>query len=294
MELRYLRYFLAVAETLHFSRAAVRLHLTQPALSRQIRDLENELGVALLRRHGTETKLTVAGERFLKRTREILDLAERSVREAQETSHVVRLGHYGALWVDYYGPALRAFAKRFPKISLHAVEQTPVELVESLRQGEVDIALLGPADPNLHQEFSMRRLGELPALIAMGASNPLAKRRKLALEDLRNASWIVWDERDFPARVAPLRDAAKLAGFTPRIVGKVDSVASLFVQLTSSQAVGYVLPMTKKLPHAGVVFAKLKPPGIAFPMDLVWRRDAAATSAVVALAQLLETVAPNR
>jgi len=294
MELRHLRYFLAVAETLHFSRAAVRLHLTQPALSRQIRDLESELGVALLRRHGTETKLTAAGEFFLRRTREILDLAERSVREVQEVSQVVRLGHYGALWVDYYGPALRAFAKRFPKISLQAVEQTPVELVESLRQGVVDIALLGPADPKLHKEFFVRRLGELPALIAMGASNPLAKRRKIALESLREAPWIVWDERDFPARVAPLRDAAKLAGFAPRIAGKVDSVASLFVQLASSRAVGYVFPMTKKLPHAGVIFAELKPPGIAFPMDLAWRRDAATTSAVGVLAELLATVAPNK
>jgi DNA-binding transcriptional LysR family regulator len=293
MELRHLRYFLAVAETLHFSRAAVRLHLTQPALSRQIRDLESELGVALLRRHGTETKLTAAGERFLKRTREILELAERSVREVKEASQVVRLGHYGALWVDYYGPALREFTKRFPKVSLQAVEQTPVELVESLRQGEVDIALLGPAGPKLGREFSVRRLGELSALIAVGVSNPLAKRRKIALEDLRDAAWIVWDERDFPARVAPLWDAAKLAGFAPRIAGKADSVASLFVQLASSRAVGYVLPMTKKLPHAGIVFVELKPPGFAFPMDLAWRRDAAGTSEVVALSRLLATVAPN-
>ena len=140
----------------------------------------------------------------------------------------------------------------------------------------------------------MRRLGEFPALIAMGAANPLAKRRRIALEDLRDAPWIVWDERDFPARVAPLRDAAKLAEFTPRIAGKVDSVASLFVQLASSQAVGYVLPMTRKLPHAGVTFAELKPPGIAFPMDLAWRRDTAARSEVVVLAQLLATVAPNK
>jgi hypothetical protein len=110
---------------------------------------------------------------------------------------------------------------------------------------------------------------------------------------LRDAAWIVWDERDFPARVAPLWDAAKLAGFAPRIAGKADSVASLFVQLASSRAVGYVLPMTKKLPHAGIVFVELKPPGFAFPMDLAWRRDAAGTSEVVALSRLLATVAPN-
>jgi DNA-binding transcriptional LysR family regulator len=177
---------------------------------------------------------------------------------------------------------------------LQAVEQTPVELVESLRRGEIDIAMLGVAGPKLHKEFFVRRLGELSALLALSASSPLAKRRKIALADLRAAEWIVWDEKDFPGRVAPLRDAAKVAGFTPRIAGKVDSVASLFVRLANSQAAGYVLPMTKKLPHAGVVFAELRAPGIVFPMDVAWRRDLAAGSPVAVLVRMLATVAPNK
>lgn len=292
MELRHLRYFVAAAECLHFSRAAAQLHVTQPALSRQIRDLEEELGAALFRRHGTATMLTAAGSRFLGRAREILDLAERAAHEARAAGSELRLGHYGTLWVDRYGPALRAFGKRFPKIALQAVEKTPVELVAALRRGEVDVALIGPAGEELRGEFAVRRLEVMPALVAMSGSHPLAKRRRLALEELRGQSWIVWDERDFPSRVAPLREAAAAAGFEPRIAGTADSVASLLVQLATGRSLGYVLPMTRKIPHAGVVLSELRPPGIGLAMDVVWCRDAAADSPVAALVELLATVRP--
>jgi len=295
MELRHLRYFLAVAETLHFSRAAVRLHLTQPALSRQIRDLENQLGAVLLRRHGTETRLTAAGERFLLRTREILDLAERSVCEVQATAQVVRFGHYGTLWVDYYAPALQAFARRFPKVSLQAVEQTPVELIAALRHGDVDLALLGPTEKTLGREFAVRRVGEVSAMVAMNAAHPLAKRRRLSMSDLRRAAWIGWDGKSFPGREAPLRKAAAAAGFNPVVAGHADSVASLFVRLATDPAViGYVLPMSKKLPHSGLVFCALKPPGIVFAMDVAWERKANASGYLSVLAELLATVPPEK
>jgi len=295
MELRHLRYFLAVAETLHFSRAAARLHITQPALSRQIRDLENELGLALLRRHGTETKLTAAGARFLVRTREILEQTERAVQEVRNASRVIRLGHYGTLWVEYYAPALRAFAKRFPHVSLQAVEQTPVELIAGLRRGEIDLALLGPTEKTLGREFAVRRVGEVKALVAMNAAHTLAKRRSLSMLDLRLGAWVVWDERSFPGREAPLRKASAAAGFEPVIAGCADSVASLFVRLaTDSTALGYVLPMSKKLPHSGIVFCALKPPGIVFTMDAAWDRRADAHGQLSALAELLATVPPPR
>jgi DNA-binding transcriptional LysR family regulator len=294
MELRHLRYFVAVAETLNFSRAAERLNLTQPALSRQIRDLEGDLGVVLFRRQGSSTSLTLAGRRFFGRAREILDLAARAAAEAKDVAASVRLGHYGTLWVDYFGPALRAFAKNSREVVLHAVEQTPVELLASLRRGEVDVALIGPATPEIQKEFEVKRLGILPALVAMGTSHPLAKKRKVSLDELRDSPWIVWDEKEFPGRVTPLRDAAKCAGFEPRIEGKADSVGSLFVRLANSKAAGYVLPMSRKLPHAGVVFSELRSPGISFPMDVVWRRETQQHAAVRELVRLLATVPTSR
>jgi DNA-binding transcriptional LysR family regulator len=294
MELRHLRYFVAVADALHFSRAAGRLNLTQPALSRQIRDLEDELGVALLRRHGAQTTLTPAGARFVERAKEILAAAERAADEARATARVVRFGHYGALWANYCAPALRAFVRRFPQLTLQPVELSPGDLAVALRRGEVDMALLGPVNAALRREFATRRLGVMPAMLAIGAGNPLAKRRAHALADLREAEWVGWDERAFPGRGALLREAAAAAGFKPRVTRTVDSLASILMHATTSRAIGYVLPISKKFPHSGVVFAALKPPAIVFEMNVAWRRTAGAAERLPALAELLATTPPAR
>jgi len=294
MELRHLRYFVAVAETLHFSRAATRLHLTQPALSRQIRDLETELGTPLLLRHGTVTSLTPAGSAFLVRTREILAAVDRATAEARTAGRQLRIGHYGTLWLDHFAPALRTYARRFPGRALHTEERTAAGLIDGLRRGELDFALLGTVDAALKHEFATRRLVELPLLIALGAANPLAKRRRLALADLASAEWIAWDEAAFPGRAALLERAAATAGFRPRVVGSVDGVASMFLRVSTSDAISYVLPMSQKLPHAGVVFAALKEPGLVLAMHAAWRRDGDPDGRLAALAAQLAGAAPSR
>lgn len=294
MELRHLRYFVAVAEHLHFSRAAAQLHLTQPALSRQIRDLETELGVKLLQRHGTRTALTPAGERFRARARELLAAADAAVEEARTAARQMRFGHYGSLWVDYYAPGLRAFARRFPDVAIQPVELTPAELVAALRRGELDVALLGPASDALRREFVTRRLGATQAVLAIGAGNPLAKRRAYRLAELKDARWLEWDEGAFPGRGALLREAAAAAGFRLRVAHRVDSVASVFMRVATSDAIGYVLPMARKLPHAGVAFAAIKgPPSIEFEMNLGWRRDSEAGARHEALADCLAAAPPR-
>ena len=176
--------------------------------------------------------------------------------------------------------------------TLQPVELSPAELAVALRRGELDMALLGPVNDALRREFATRLLGAMPAMLAMGAGNPLAKRRVHALADLRAAEWVVWDERSFPGRGALLHEAAAAAGFKPRVVHTVDSLASMFMHATTSHAVGYVLPISKKFPHSGVVFAALKPPAIVFEMNVAWRRTAAASECLPELAELLATTPP--
>lgn len=275
MELRHLRYFIAVAETLNFSRAAARLHLTQPALSRQIRDLEEELGCRLLLRGpNARTELTPAGGQLLVRARVLLAEADQLAADLRESATHLRFGHFGVLWLNHFSPALRRFARRHPRLKLDPVELTPRELAAGLRRGEVDVALLGRADVAAHREMASRRLVVYPVRLALAAGHPLAKRRRLKLAELRDARWISWDEREFPGRKQVLVDACRAAGFRPRIVLETDSMASLFVQVATGDLVGHVLPMSERLPHEGVVFAELDPPG-SFVSELhaVWRRD---------------------
>jgi DNA-binding transcriptional LysR family regulator len=106
-------------------------------------------------------------------------------------------------------------------------------------------------------------------------------------EELREARWARWDDRSFPGRTALLTRATRRAGFTPKPGQIVDSVAAMFVAVATSLEIGYVLPMSRKLPHDGVVFAELKPPGIAIEMNIAWRRGAANDNRLQELANAL-------
>lgn len=275
VELRHLRYFVAVAEALSFSRAAARLRLTQPALSRQIRDLEEELGCPLLRRgRQARTELTPEGRKLLAGAKPLLAAAEQLAKEIRVAGARLRLGHYGTLWLDYFTPGLRRFAKTNPGVMLEPVDLNPGELPDALRCGDVEVAMLGMVDAGLRREFQTRLIGAVPTQIVMAATHPLAKRRVLRLADLRDADWASWDEKEFPGRKQLLVDACRRAGFRPRIVHDADSVASLLVQVATSATVGHSLPMAAQLPHQGVVFARVDPvDAMMFEMHVAWRRD---------------------
>jgi DNA-binding transcriptional LysR family regulator len=274
MELRHLRYFIAVAEALNFSRAAARLHVTQPALSRQIRDLEEELGCTLLRRGANaRTELTPEGRALLEGARGVVDAADRLAARVRDGAARFRFGHYGVLWLDHFSPALRRFAQRHRKLKLEPVELTPRELPEALRRGDVDLALIGLGDAALRREFHTQVVSTYSVLLALGANHPLAKKRKLRLSDLREAEWVTWNEREFPGRKQGLINACRAAGFRPRIAFETDSMASMFVHVATSEAVGHVIPATRRMPHEGVVFAEIDPPdAFRSEMSAAWRR----------------------
>lgn len=274
MELRHLRYFVAVAEALNFSRAAARLHVTQPALSRQIRDLETELGCRLLHRGANaRTELTSEGRRLLTGAKEVLAAATQLAAEVRGPAARLRLGHYGPLWLDHFSTALHRFAKRHPHVLLQPVELTPGTLPGALRRGEVEVALLGQADRALQREFQVRRVAAAPGQLVLPAAHPLAKRRRLRLRELRTASWVSWDEVEFPGRKQLLVAACRREGFRPRIVQLTDSIASMLVRVATSDVVGHSLPMAARFPHPGVVFTRVDPAdAMVFDMNVGWRK----------------------
>lgn len=296
MELRHLRYFVAVAEALNFSRAAERLNLTQPALSRQIRDLELELGCLLLRRGANaRTELTPEGRHFFVGAQQLLAAAEKLIAGVRAEGARLRLGHYGVLWLDYFSPVLRRFAQKHPQVTLQPVELTPRELAGALRRGEIDLALIGQADAALSREFHARQVATYASLLALPATHPLAKRRKLRLVELRDANWVSWDEKEFPGRRQKLLDACRKAGFRPRIVLETDSMASLFVHVATGGVVGHVIPMAKRMPHEGVVFTDIDPPSaLASDMQVVWRKNEPRGALIEALVAAMAASAPLR
>ena len=186
MELRHLRYFVAVAEELHFGRAAVRLHMAQPPLSQQIRKLEEELEVKLFLRARRRVELTHAGRVFLVEARQVLSLAERAADAAKRADR----GQIGPLVVAC-GPIavhtvlptiLRAFRARFPEVGITLRELTMLEVPEALQQRTADVGLLMPyfQSETLQREIVLT----VPMVAALPKSHPLAGRRRIRLNQL--------------------------------------------------------------------------------------------------------------
>lgn len=270
MELRQLRTFVAVAEHGGITKAAHALRLTQPALSRQLRTLEAELEVELLRRLPTGVRITPAGARLLVRARQLLALAGQAVEESREAASRIRLGHYGPLWLDYFSGALRRWQRRFQHLKLEPVEMTSRAMEEALRRGELDFALVGRLSGSGLASFSRCRVAEVCAVLALAASHERAKRRVLSLADLRGEAWLGWNDHDFPGRNEPLQRAAAAAGFEPRWAGQMDSAGSMLLRLAAGREVAVVLPMSRKLPHPGVVFTRLRGDPVRYELDVAW------------------------
>src|SRR3954463_8499423 len=215
MELRHLRYFIAVAEELHFRRAAERLHMSQPPLSQQIRQLEEEVGVQLLTRNQRRVELTAAGAAFLVRAREILDAIEDAARQARRVQRGEggRLGGgvVGAAMYSFVPELLRAFREQAPDIALRLHELGTTEQLRQLDDGRLDVGFL--RTPGRWPGLAVETALEEPVLGARPAGPPLAKRPFLRLGDLEGESLVLLTPAGSPGLRAVLSGAiAQLGG----------------------------------------------------------------------------------
>src|SRR5579884_1861115 len=183
MELRHLRYFIVVAEQLHFSRAAEILHMAQPPLSQQIQSLEEELGVPLLIRTKRSVRLTAAGKAFLIEAKKVIAQAERAV----EAAHQAHNGVIGRLDIGFVGTALaemlpailKTFRERYPLVETKLHNLVTAEQVQALREGQIQVGILHPPilDGSLHLEIIYR----VPMVVALPADHDLAEQESIAL-----------------------------------------------------------------------------------------------------------------
>src|SRR6266705_5132220 len=186
MELRHLRYFLAVGEALNFTRAAAQLRVAQPALSRQVQDLEDEIGVDLVRRSPRGVTLTAEGRLFLDEVRELLKRADESVEKVRALAR----GEYGELHVGYapsptveiLPPALAAFQKAFPRVRVLLHDFSEQELIDGLRNGRLELALMprGTGLQSVGLEFETLR--SYPICVAVAPTHRFARRKIITLE----------------------------------------------------------------------------------------------------------------
>ncbi|MCV7421929.1 LysR family transcriptional regulator [Mycobacterium yunnanensis] len=278
MELRHLRYFRAVAEELHFGRAAERLHIAQPPLSQQVRQLERELGVSLLTRSTRRVELTRAGEAYLRRTIAILD----AVDDAGHQARRVAQGLEGHLWIGCVGSAtysvlprlVRALREQLPQveISIRGEMLAPAQL-DALRNRDVDIALLRPPvdDPAIRTEHVRRdRL-----MVAVPSAHRLASRDTLRVDDLRAEDVIAHAGQDRSVMGRLLTAMCADAGFVPQIRQEVSETSTLVTLVAAGLGIAVVPAPTADLDVAGVTYRPLEPATLGVDLVAAHLGDAA-------------------
>ena len=246
MDLRHLRYFVAVAEELHFTRAAARLGIQQPPLSQQIRQLEDELGSKLFKRLTRGVELTESGTFLLKEARLILDQVERTKIAVQGlargTSGHIRVGFSNA---SYFNPVvsqvIRDYRERYPDVVLTPVQSVTAELVQALHEARVDVAFLRAPfdDAGLGSELIV----EEPLVAVVPAIHALAAQREVALARLAREPFLMFPRTTSPGFYDSIISACQQAGFSPRLGQEAPDIPSL-VHLVGAGFGVSVVPMS--------------------------------------------------
>jgi DNA-binding transcriptional LysR family regulator len=274
MDLRHLRYFVAVAEELHFGRAAARVHIAQPALSRQIRALEDEMGLRLFERDRRRVALTAAGLAFLDEARSLLAHVERAVDAARRADR----GEFGSLRIGYV-PAVvttglpeivRAFRKRFPGVDVRLEEMNPALQVEALLGERVDVGFVrGP----LHEPaLATQTVLEEPLVAALPSGHRLGRFKQLGVAMLAGEPFVLQARSRGPGSHDQILAVCRGAGFSPRVVqeGSQLDVVSL---VASGAGVAIVPASLRAIRRAGVLYRPLDERPMT-KLDMVWKKDA--------------------
>jgi DNA-binding transcriptional LysR family regulator len=277
MELRHLRYFVAVAEELHFGHAASRLHTSQPSLSQQIRNLERELKVQLLVRTKRRVELAPAGHRFLEEARDILAKADRAVglaREAarEETRRLV-IGIYPETDWRLLGRALRLFGEHVPSVEILFDNLTPEAQVEALHGGRIDLGFVAlPIDA---EGLASEVTGRVRLMVALPEKHPKARSARLRLQDLSKEAYTLWPRHFSPASYDQLLEVFRRAGFGPPITmaGDLPSTHTVLGMIAAGLTIALVDPALRQMGAPGVVFRELAGQGVFIETGVIYRRD---------------------
>jgi len=273
MELRQLRYLTALADERNFTRAAAREHIAQPALSQQVRRLEEEVGLALVDRTTRRVSLTGAGELLVARARRILAEVEAANAEMQGLSGI-HTGHVTIGAMHTMGPvdlslALAIFHERHPGVQLTVREQASEELAELLRIDELDLAFLSVTERVESRELGLQQLVSEELVVILCREHRLARRRHIRMGELRDEQFISWREG---ARLRELLvSAGRDAGFEPRVT--VASSEGHRIRRLVARGVGVaILPRSDAdSPGADVAVATLIEPPLTRDITLAWR-----------------------
>ena len=266
MELRHLRYFVAVAETCHFGQAAQRLHMAQAAVSQAIRQLESQLGAPLFTRTTRHVSLTPAGEFLLDEARRILDAVDASAVGVRRVAD----GHRGLVRIGFTPTAVFT---HLPPVALEVQADllTP-QLRTMLHEGTLDVAVLRP--PAAGDDIAVRAIESEPLIVALPAEHRLAAEPEIGMLDLRSEGFVLFEAGDSAVNEAVLR-ACRDAGFTPRRDHVAPNTAVMLALVAAGLGIALVPGSARSIQLAGVQFRDVADAG-SIEIALAWREHPSA------------------
>jgi DNA-binding transcriptional LysR family regulator len=277
MELRHIRYFLAVAEERNFTRAAARIGIGQPPLSQQIKDLESEIGAPLFHRIPQGAELTEAGRAFLENVQVIPHQAERAIRAARRAAR----GEIGSLRVGFTGSApfnpiataaIRSFKRTYPDVDLSLEEANTSRLIAELRENMLDVVFLR-SEALESDDLQLRSLSDEPMLVVLPASHPAAKSAKVDLSRLRNDALILTPRGVGQTLFDTVISTCRRAGFEP-ILGQSAPQMGSVVNLVAAELGFSLVPASmRQLQVTGVAYREIEGAAPIAKLALAHRRD---------------------
>jgi len=274
MELRHLRYFQAIAEALSYSRAAERLRIAQPALSRAVQEIEAELGGPVLDRNRRSVSLTPAGRVLLRETAILFERWDEAMRRVKRTAAgeegELRLGYIGPPTQPFLGRLLAEYRRRFPLVSMHLEERTPERVWEMLAKGRLSAAFTRPVSTREASGLRTIVLRKERLGAVLPAAHPLAKLKTISWRQLAHEPLVVLARREGVGSHDGILGACRQAGFAPRLAYTPSLIGTVLSYVEAGAGVGIVPEsVTPELP---LRFVLLKPV-VSIPLVLVWQED---------------------
>ena len=263
MDFRQFRYFVTTADELHFARAAERLDVSQPALSQQIKALEEQLGVQLFTRSNRRIELTEAGAAFLTEARATLEMADKSIRIAQDTARgeagTIDIGYVGSVMYEMrFARLLKAYCQRHPQVRLTLHERAILPQIEAVRQRQLDIAIVRePLPQSMPPELEFFTLSSQRLVVVLPVAHALAKAPSIALSQLAGDDFLAFLD---PAGVGlghALLELCHEAGFEPRIAQRVSEIATMTSLVAAGFGVSLMADTVSHLRLPGVCYVPL-------------------------------------
>ncbi len=282
MELRHLRYFVAVAEEENVTRAAARLHVAQPALSRQVRDLEEAVGVVLFERQARALRLTEAGRLFLDEARKVLAQVEVALQTVREFAHGQRgelhVGYAPSLTTEILPRALRLFYEACPRVQVRLHDLSTEEMLAGLRAGQLQAALLARSSRAGLEGLVFREVARLPMAVAMAQGHPLCRKKKLTPAAFAGLPYVAYSRAEYPEYHAMLEQAFRKTRPAPVLAAEFDSSTALIAAVEAGAGFAIVQESFSNLSGNRLIIRPLESAQAVIFFGIAWRKDDTAVS----------------